>query len=287
MNVEEGEQNHRAGMAAELDDPQKPEFASWRSFWNFSERVRHQRRYVWDAHIKAFTSTVLATVKDRDITLQKGIVLYRAQAGVEWISQKDDDGNELGEEPVGHGRTRMKPRASRAVEGRANPAGVPVLYLGTTEETAISEIRPWIGAEVSLAQFQLARNLRAIDLSRGHGKWSFVEIGFGELLGGNTPNATAKEKAVWIDIDNAFSRPVTLSDDAADYVPTQILAELFRNVGYDAIIYKSQFGEKGYNVSLFELDAADPVNCVPCRVTELKLKWKEIGNRWFSTKGEG
>lgn len=137
---------------------------------------------------------------------------------------------------------------------------------------------------LSVAQFKILRRLKALDLSRGHGKSSFSEIGFRHLFNEEPVDAAQKEKAVWIDIDNAFSRPITLSDDAADYVPTQILAELFRDAGYDAIVYKSQFGEKGFNIVLFNPDDADAINCGPYEVTALKVDYREAGNRWFSTK---
>lgn len=106
-----------------------------------------------------------------------------------------------------------------------------MLYVGTAERTAISEERPWVGAWVSVAQFQIGKPLKALDLPRGHGRSSFSEVGFGHLLQDEPADRERAEKAVWIDIDNAFSQPVTLSDDAADYVPTQILAELFRDAG--------------------------------------------------------
>lgn len=266
----------------ERDDPKKPEFVSWDSYAKFARRVRHERRYVLTQEEEAFLATVRTTNHDRDVELPTGMVLFRAQRGIDWHTSKDEDGNELGESPVGYGAARMKPRPNQATEGRANPAGIPVLYLGTTEQTAISEVRPWVGASVSVAQFRLLRTLRAIDLSRGHGRSSFSEVGLDHILDGTTVSAEAKEKAVWIDIDNAFSRPVTVSDDAADYVPTQILAELFHDIGYDAIVYKSQFGQKGFNIVLFSPDDADAINCAPYEVTGIEVAFKEIGNRWFA-----
>ena len=53
------------------------------------------------------------------------------------------------------------------------------------------------------------------------------------------------EKAVWSDINRAFAEPMTRSDDSADYVATQILAELFKREGFGGIAYKSNFGEDG------------------------------------------
>lgn len=260
-----------------IDDPDKPEFASWRSYQEFARRVRHVRRYALDTETRAFLDTVLATLRDRDVTISEGMNLYRAQRGVDY-DPVVQDGIEVGEEPHGFGPARMKPLANRAREGRINPAGISVLYLASSEQTAISEIRPWVGSEVSIAQFKILRKLRAVNLSLGHGK-----ISIGYILE-EEPTSETKEKTVWVDIDNAFSRPVTLSDDSADYAPTQILAELFRNAGYDAVIYRSQFGEKGYNIALFDVDDAEAINCAPYQVKGIEVTFEEIGNRWFSTK---
>ncbi len=263
----------------EADHPEIPEFASYRSYQQFAQRVRHQNRYVWDDHVKAFVDTVLATLKDRDVVLKKGTPLYRAQQGINYVSFRRNDP----EEPSGYDAARMKPRPNRSTEGRANPAGVSVLYLGTTKQNVISEIRPWVGAEVSVAQFQLKRKLRVLDLSRNHGK-SSMGILLDHFVNGTPLTAEQREGAVWIDIDNAFSRPITKSDDTADYVPTQILAEVFKNAGYDAIGYKSQFGEKGLNIVLFNPDDAVVINCAPYQVTALEVSFKEIGNMWYRAK---
>ena len=260
------------------------EFKSWDSFRSFANSVRHGRRFVREAEADAFLATVLATSSGREIELKKGMILYRAQRGIEWRETFDEDGQLLGEEPSGYGSDRMKPRTNRATEGRINPSGIPVLYLATTEQTAISEVRPWIGASVSVAQFGLKRKLRTIDLSRGHGRHSWSEIKLSHLLGDEQPDAETKERAVWVDIDNAFSKPITLSDDLADYAPTQILAEMFRNAGFDAVAYRSQFGKNGYNIALFSLDDADPLNCAPYEVTSIEVVAKEAGNRWYKAK---
>lgn len=266
------------------DDPETGDFASWDSYQRFAHRVRHERRFVWTDKEQAFLSTVRATIKNRDIEIAAGSIFYRAQQGIDWHMRVDDNDNEMGEEPVGFSSQRMKPRRYQTTEGRVNPAGLPVLYLGTTIEGVISEARPWIGASLSVAQLEIVRSLKAIDLSRGHGKSSFSAAGFRQIVNSTILTKAEKREAVWIDIDSAFSRPVSLSDDAADYVPTQILAELFRDEGYDAIVYKSQFGERGYNVALFNLDDAEVINCGPYEVTALKVEYKELGNKWSRAK---
>jgi hypothetical protein len=268
----------------EVDDPRKPEFASWESYRRFEQRVRHQRRYILTPEQTAFLETVRKTIRDRDVRLQKGKMLHRAQLGTDWEEDRNGKGEVIGGIQLGYSAERMKPRPFQSKEGRVNPAGIPVLYLAITEQTAISEVRPWIGRDVSVAQFKIQRDLKGINLSVGHSNRSFDHLTLDELVGEKEPDAQAKEKAVWTDIDNAFSRPVTPSDDATDYVPTQILAELFRNAGYEFVVYKSQFGEKGYSVVLFNVADAEVVNCAPYVVTEIEVKFRETGPRWYSQK---
>jgi RES domain-containing protein len=190
---------------------------------------------------------------------------------------------EIGEEPVGYDAERMKPLRDRAIQGRVNPAGIPVLYLASTEQTAISEVRPWIGAQVSVAQFIITRSLKMLDLSEGHGQFAMGHLTIKQILKEEDVDPATITKAVWTDIDGAFSRPVSASDDTADYVPTQILAELFRGAGYDGLIYRSMFGEKGYNLALFDVDDAELINCAPYDVRRIVIEAEESGNRWFAT----
>ena len=232
-----------------IDDPNKPEFASWRSYGKFAQRVRHRHRYVWGKEVHAFLDTVLATSKDRHENIPEGTILFRAQRGVKFNRPVDDQGNALKVEVLALDRKRMKPPKNHAREGRVNPVGIPVLYLAFSEQTAISEVRPWIGTEVSVAKFKIVRELIAVDLSLGHGTMSFSHLTLDQLAGKRAPGIEEKEKAVWVDIDKAFSRPIDSSRRSIDYVPMQILAECFRNAGYDAVVYRSRFGgNEGYNL---------------------------------------
>ena len=267
--------------APEFDDPTIPEFASWLSYTRFVQSVRKSNRYVWDDKVRLFLETVVATITQRDTPIPMGSVLYRAQQGIDWERQYDEHGNHAGDQPYGYAASRMKPLKDRAREGRANPTGIPVLYVGKTVETAISEVRPWIGAEVSVARCAVVRPLRALDLSLGHAS----SLGFSHLdkLIHSIPFTAAEKKScVWNDIDRAFSRPVTTSDNVADYAPTQILAEVFKRQGYDALLYKSQFGdEDGYNVAIFDPDAVEVLSCAPYEVKSIKVVAEQIGNDWY------
>ena len=94
---------------------------------------------------------------------------------------------------------RMKPPLELAREGRANPRGIPVLYLSTRGKTAMSEVRPWLGSLVSCAHFTTTRDLKIVDFSVHH------DSGFD--LYSNEPDAPEREVAVWRQIDRASPNP--------------------------------------------------------------------------------
>ena len=83
-----------------LDDPQKPEFVSVESYYEFARRVRHGRRCVWPVEVQAFLDTVLATLKDRDVKIREGSILYRAHVGIDHVTH-GNNGDEI-TEPCGY-----------------------------------------------------------------------------------------------------------------------------------------------------------------------------------------
>jgi len=94
------------------------------------------------------------------------------------------------------------------------------------------------------------------------------------------PEPSKREEAVWADVDRAFSEPVTPNDDVGDYVPTQILAELFKKNGYDGLIYKSNLA-KGFNVAIFDLEVAELIKCSLFTVKQVNLTFSEASNPYF------
>ena len=179
----------------------------------------------------------------------RALSLWRAQRGCRvcielpgkqqsWKDDTDSCGYPLDCRPFSV--ERMKPEPEKAKEGRINPKGIPCLYLATHQDTAMSEVRPWHEARISLARFELTQAVVLVDCSQ------------------EFPNDPTNEEARnWYWIGEAFSRPVTSSDDVSDYAPTQILAEAFRQRWYDGIIYNSGLNNDGKNVALFDLSHAN------------------------------
>ena len=143
----------------------------------------------------------------------------------------------------------------------------------------MSEVRPWVGASISLAQFEVARPLNIVDCSRLHGRYAelaYLNRTFNVVDGTlSAPTPEEFEQIVWAAIDNAFSAPVTEGDELAAYAPTQVIAELFRSEAYDGIAYKSAFGERGFSVVLFNLNSAKQVNGMLHEVKSIAFTFTE------------
>lgn len=239
-----------------------PEFKSAHSYSHFESRIKNSTRYIRDSETDDFLATVLATSQKRLKTYKSGTTLWRAQLGNDYA----EDGIIL--KPVAYEKLRMKPLNKKAKEGRLNPKGIPVLYLSTEQNTAMAEVRPWIGSFISLARFILSSDQNIIDCS------DFYNITPIPVLLNFNLTANQKENNVWNDINRAFSMPVTNSDDTADYAPTQIIAELFKEQGYDGVAYKSALGG-GLNLVLFDIDSAYVAEVMLYKVENISFKFAE------------
>jgi len=246
--------HERSGVAA---------FSGAAAFLTFKNEVSSHQRYLRSTEGDHFLRAVAASCKGRLRRIVAGEVFWRAQVGHAWVL--DTSVGRRVRSP--HREARMKPLPDRAYEGRVNPKGIPCLYFATTREVAMSEVRPWVGSVVSVGRFRTTRDLTIVDCSLLHS----VDL--------PSPEATDPmdiEKAVWAHIDHAFSRPVTRSDNTAEYAATQILAELFRAEGHDGIIYKSAFSAEGLNLALFDLEAARQVDSALFEVRSASFDFQEI-----------
>lgn len=124
-------------------------FKYWNSYHLFEHRIRHQKRYFRTQEDDDFLKKILDTSESRVKTLRKGSLFFRAQLGHDLQSVNENDKERI--IPVAYPPERIKPLTNSAIEGRANPKGIPVLYAANRMKTAISEVRPWVGSLVSCA----------------------------------------------------------------------------------------------------------------------------------------
>ncbi len=136
--------------------------------------------------------------------------------------------------------------------GRANPPGIPYLYLGSTEETAVSEVRPHTGEIACVAEFTIEANLEMVDLRNPKKLISPFVFGDEDQIGAMRNDIPFLER-----LGQELTRPVLPQGAAIDYVPSQYLCEFIKKAGYDGVIYRSSVGS-GMNLALF-----DPSKAVP------------------------
>src|SRR5215831_8908770 len=221
-------------------------FKSSKDYCNFDHAVRRQLRYVRGVADNEFLQAVLETAVRRQQSLTNNTFpqgVWRARLGNCWRKGVS----------CPYPKSEMKPIPEKVPDGRVNPKGITCLYMSTDYNTPISEVRPPIGSYVTIAKMEITRHLKIVDFTSTNTNFEYnwaIKKPFGK-----------REKAVWENINDAFSKPVQRSDDDLDYIPTQILSELFKSNRLDGVAYKSSYGEAGFNIALFDLDAADVGDC--------------------------
>jgi len=228
----------------------------------FARRIVASHRYIIHPDGQDFLRTLLRQARRRVELIPKRAALWRAQLGAE----ETDDG-----QPVALPPTRMRPLKNRGREGRANPKGIPYLYVANTKETAMAEVRPWLRSDISVALFKPLRVLRIVRC--------YAESKRRHFFGG-TPRRLWNQ-SVWHDIDDAFSQPVSPTDDYASYAPTQVLAEFFKSHGYDGVAYRSALVEKGFNIVLFDADAVVQVNGTVYEARRISFDFQQTSNSYY------
>jgi hypothetical protein len=112
----------------------------------------------------------------------------------------------------------------------ANAMGIPCLYTAKDQKTAIAEVRPFLGNEISVATIQPIRELKIFDL--------FIDHNYNEIAN------------IWFGLGLAFSIPYE-NTSKNEYLLTQCVSEYLKKSGFDGIQYSSSHNEGGKNIALF------------------------------------
>lgn len=141
------------------------------------------------------------------------------------------------------------PPASLARAGRMNAHGISVFYGATDSMTALSEIRPPVGSQVLIAQFEIIRPLRLLDLTAVSSVRSYGSVFDPEF-------ASRLEQEMFLrSLSKRMTQPVMPDDEAFEYLATQAVADFLAtgvDVTLDGIIFPSvQTAGGGMNIVLF------------------------------------
>jgi hypothetical protein len=256
-------------MTAERNGP-PPGVIGFITYQVFSQSVKEDLRYFRNAVAGDFLKHVSDSCGSRKLAIPKGSRYWRARLGYEKGTVLVGDVN--CEEYRAYKDADMKPVPHWQNEGRVTPRGIPYLYLATTRDTALAEVRPWVGSHISVAEFEIERDLNVIDCSTPPSKDTLRALGQGN---------GSYEDGIWAAINRGFAEPVTRDEVGGEYIPTQIIAELFKSEGFDGIQYKSLLSKNGINLALFSLDDASavPNSGSLYTVDSIDLKFRQYANK--------
>lgn len=139
-------------------------------------------------------------------------------------------------------------------DGRANPKYIRYLYVSESPTTTLFEIRPFIFDAVNVAQIRVNSPLKIANIA--------VELDLSK-----NKNTTIEMYVMGM-IQGAFSKPTNNPDD---YIPSQIIAEYLKSLGYDGIRYNSSLHFGGVNLTIFNHDKCEAISSQDFRIEDIKI----------------
>lgn len=137
------------------------------------------------------------------------------------------------------------PPRRRSSNGRANPAGIPYLYLGSLPDTAVAEIRPHTGEVACVADFTIPE-IKVVDLRNPRKLVSPFILSESSAIG-----QLRADLPLLVRLGEELTRPVQPAGAAIDYIPSQYLCEFIKKRGFDGVVYRSSVSN-GINLALFD-----------------------------------
>lgn len=141
-----------------------------------------------------------------------------------------------------------KPPSDISTAGRANPIGIPYLYLASDIETSIAEVRPQKKDIVYIAEFSQKEPLTLLDLRNPIQRASPFELAALEI----SSKEVHRNIHYLVGLGKELSKPINSSRAHLEYIPTQFLCEFVKHSkqGFDGVVYQSSVGD-GFNIAIF------------------------------------
>ncbi|UOY08260.1 RES family NAD+ phosphorylase [Muricauda sp. SCSIO 64092] len=149
--------------------------------------------------------------------------------------------------------------------GRANPSGIPYLYLCDNMETVLYEVRASYLDELSIATFQLKQLPDGV-----------IIVDFTEdtpLFQPELVRETIMSKLLRDKISQDLSKPMRRYDSEIEYIPTQFICEFIRTyTGASGIRFSSSLHPSGKNIVIFDQNLMECTNVILHQVTTVNLE---------------
>lgn len=160
-----------------------------------------------------------------------------------------------------------------ATSGRANPAGIPYLYLGSVPETAVSELRPHTGEEASVALFSLPPAIKGVDLRNPRKLVSPFGLSEASAIDQLRADIPLLER-----LGQELTRPVLPRSAAIEYIPSQYICEFIKKNNFDGVVYSSSVSD-GINLALFDPDKAVARSVARYSVARVSVEVEKISTK--------
>ena len=152
------------------------------------------------------------------------------------------------------------PKPCNATSGRANPLGIPFLYLSENEKTVVHEVRPSYLDELSIGIFKTTNNAHI----------NIVDFSGQDLLYQADKNVSQiiESQLLRNSISDDLSKPMRRYDNDIDYVPTQFICEFIKiHTMADGIRFNSSLDKNGKNLVIFN---DEKIKCISVSLKKIK-----------------
>lgn len=140
------------------------------------------------------------------------------------------------------------PPREKLTDGRANTKHDCYLYISTTADCAIYEVKPLVGSFVAIGVGRFKKQIKCYSLL-------FDECKYDDKLS---------------IISHYFLTPLT---DAKDYLLTQTITAYIKKLGFDAIIFSSSQYCSGKNIVLFEPNKFEFFESKLKHINSISYRW--------------
>jgi len=161
------------------------------------------------------------------------------------------------------------PSKDKTTGGRANPMGIPYLYLSEDKDTTFYEVRASYLDELSLGVFQLQKGVPSVEI-----------VDFTEdtpLYQPEYVKEAIQGKLLRDRISKDLSKPMRRYDSELEYIPTQFICEYIKVfTGAKGIRFRSSLHNQGNNIVFFEPELMECKTVKKVKIRNINLNSIEI-----------
>lgn len=158
------------------------------------------------------------------------------------------------------------PPPNLATAGRANPLGIPYLYLSDSAKTTYFEVRAVYLDRLSVGKFYISQSLDLVDFCYD------ISLYLSYVYGDASLKEVVIKKKVIDSISRDLSKPLRRYDSEIEYVPTQLICEFCKEyVHADGICFESSLYRGGLNYVLFDPQTARCINVECHEITKINI----------------